>query len=172
MESLDGGVGAILHLCIIYDKNIAMSVSEKSVLLFKPDSTRYSVELRGNIYLLHEIGRSLLVLSGLEITEHITKCLQPAQVQLIYERALAPNPEEDAIYGTQWKVDVVNHMSSAPVEAYFVYDKDYEAEPKTKSVKNFLHRTLTPEDNVVENIAYVPDEDEYSIVREILLHEE
>jgi hypothetical protein len=147
-------------------------MSAESILLFKPDASNYSLEIGGSIYLLHEIGRSLLVLSGLDVTSHITTRLEPIQVRAMYSRALAPNAHEDAIYGTQWKEDVVSHLSSAPIEAYFVYDKESRAEIKAKTVKNFLRQTLVPPSNVVENIAHVPDKDEYDMVRSILIHEE
>ncbi len=147
-------------------------MSLDSLMLFKPDSERFTAELRGNIYMLHEIGKSLLILSGLQVTQHVRKQLMPVQVEAIYAKALAPNPEEDALYGTAWKNGVVMHLSSAPVDAYFVRDEGGNAEVKAKSVKNFLRETLVTAPNVIENIAHVPDEDEYDVVRSILLNEE
>ena len=144
----------------------------ESVLIFKPDASRHLVEVRNDLYLLHEIGRSLLIMSGLEITQHVTKQLTRDNARSIYAKVLAPNPEDDAIYGIQWKEDVVAHMSSCPVEAYFVYDRESDAVQKAKSVKNFLRKSLVPTNNVVENIAHVPEEDEYCTVRGILLGHE
>lgn len=147
-------------------------MTTQSLLLFKPDAAEISIVCTNNTYPLHVIGCALLNAVGLEVTGSVSTQLAAEEVQQIYEKALVPNPKEDAIYGTEWKNKVVQHMSSGQIEAYFVKDNSGDAEHKAKIVKNFLRRSFSCQGEVVKNIAHVPDADEYSIVEGILLNNE
>lgn len=143
-----------------------------AIFLFKPDSANYTISGRKREYPLQEVVVGMMVSAGLELVDHTTTSLESAAVREIYANALRPNPEEDAIYGTQWKQDVVDHMCLAPVDAYLLDDAANMAEYKAKLIKNHLRKVLVGPNNVVQNIAHVPDEDEFPIVRSILFTHE
>lgn len=143
-----------------------------AIFLFKPDSVNYMISGRGKEYSLQQVAVGIMVSAGLELVDATTILLDSAEVREIYANALRPNPQEDAIYGTQWKQDVVDHLSSAPVDAYLLDDATNMAEYKAKLIKNHLRKVLVGPNNVVQNIAHVPDEDEFPIVRSILFTHE
>jgi len=139
----------------------------ESIIMFKPDAQDITVDV-GHMCELHEVGAALLVSAGLEVVQHNTTQLSPDDVRQLYEKALAPNPADEAIWGTAWKDEVVTHISSAPVKSYLLKGVGDLAIPKTKRVKDFLRAHYGRTDNVVQNVAHVPDADEMTVARRLL----
>jgi len=147
-----------------------MLYPDQSVLVFKPDAVELTVAIHEQTFQLHEVAAGLLVAANLEITDQVTHRFTEDEVHRMYEKVLRPNPEDDAKWGTAWKGEVVRHMVSGPTEAYFVrHPKPGEAENKARGVKNFLRGHYCSGHEVVKNVAHVPDDDEFHIVRSILL---
>jgi hypothetical protein len=146
-----------------------MLYSDQSVLVFKPNAAELSITVAEHVFPLHQVAAGLLVAANLEVTEQVTG-YQLDEVFKIYEKLLSPNPERDAIWGTAWKGEVVEHMVSGPIDAYFVrHPESGEAEKKAKGLKNFLRSHYCTGHEIVKNVAHVPDEDEFAVVRSILL---
>lgn len=147
-----------------------MIYSDQSVLLFKPDAAELSITISEQVFPLHQVAAGLLVAATLEITHQVNYQLNEDEVYRIYKKVLQPNPEDDAMWGTSWKGEVIKHMTSGPIDAYFVRHPDEgEAEKKAKGIKNFFRSHYCTGHEVVKNVAHVPDEDEFAIVRSILL---
>lgn len=145
-------------------------LTPESILMFKPDAQDVRLDLEQPLE-LHKLGAALLVSAGLEVIDYSRSLLTGDAVRELYEKALAPNPEDDAIWGTAWKEDVVAHIASAPVDSYLFGDSTGEAIPKTKALKDFLRRHYARTDNVVQNIAHVPDADEMEVAKRILFNQ-
>jgi len=147
-----------------------MLYPEQSVLVFKPDAVERTIAIGEQAFQLHQVAAGLLVAANLEITDHVTHRFNEDEVYRMYEQVLRPNPEDDAKWGTAWKGEVIEHMVSGPVDAYFVrHPEPGEAEAKAKGVKNFFRSHYCSGHEVVKNIAHVPEADEFPIVHSILL---
>ena len=109
--------------------------STESIIMFKPDAAHLSVDIGTRHHLLHEVGSALLVATGLTILDHHAKTLEENEVRELYAKALAPNPQDEAIWGTAWKDDVVKHIASGPVESYLLLDDHGDAMKKPNSSK-------------------------------------
>ena len=145
-----------------------MNTPTETIMMFKPDARDIVFcDLRQDRF-LHEVAAGLLVASGLEIARHSVKTLQKNEVRAIYAKELAPNPRDDAIWGTAWKDQVVDHISSGLTDSYLVRDPDNIGLEVVRDLKNWLRSQYDREGNVVQNIAHVPDPEEIEVTKSIL----
>ncbi len=152
----------------VQDAIVRKMKTGSAIILFKPDAEKHLVEGIRRIYPVRELAVAMLTSAGVEIVDHTRRQLEPNEVRTMYANALKSNPKEDAIYGIQWKQDVVDHLSSTPIDAYLLDDAGQSAEYKAKLIKSHLRSVLSTPDNVVQNIAHVPDADEFMMARSIL----
>lgn len=140
----------------------------EAILMFKPDAGEVNIPLPDRLSSVHEIGRAFLLAAGIEVTAEVQKLLRRDEVFRIYEKVLRPNPDDDAIWGTAWKDELMDHLTSGPVNALLVQHPEVgRAELQARTVKNFL-RTYFGKDKVIRNIAHVPDTDELQVTKQIL----
>lgn len=144
----------------------------ETLIMFKPDARRISFDGLRQKRLLHEVASGLLVASGLTIERHHQRNLNKNEVRKIYAKTLAPNPEDEAIWGSAWKEEVVSHIASGPIDSYLLSADNYETCERARDIKNLLRAHYGRKDNVVENIAHVPDLDEFDMTKGILFQDE
>jgi nucleoside diphosphate kinase len=145
-----------------------MTDSFETLIMFKPDARDIVFRNLPRERLLHEVVAGLLVSCGLEIEQYSRKQLCEEEVRTLYEKALAPNPRDEAIWGTAWKKEVVEHMTSGPVDSYLLHDPGSNGLDTTRAVKNWLRAHYGRQDDVVKNIAHVPDPDEFNVSKSVL----
>ena len=142
---------------------------KQAIVLFKPDALEVRDEYQESRTTVADMGRLMLVESGLTIVQENTPHLTPDDVYAMYERVLKPNPQDDAIWGTQWKREVIAHLTSRPLEALLLED-GYANDPISKSqmFKDKLRANYGDQEDVVRNLVHVPDEDELDLTHAIL----
>lgn len=149
-----------------------MSKDHEAIIMFKPDAHDITFTDLRRERLLHEVASGILVASGLTIVKYSRKLLSDSEVRTIYANALAPDPIDDEKWGTEWKDEVVEHLSSGPADSYLLTSPEPNGLEVVRSVKNWLRSHYGRQDNVVQNIAHVPDQDEIEITREVLFSHE
>lgn len=139
-----------------------MSNKEQAIFVLKPDA--YNYKICG--YNLADVIEGLLTSSGLNIVGESDRRLGSQEIKDLYPILNKPDP----IFGEGWKQKLIDHVSSGDVHSLLVEGKD--ANKKAKIIKNYLRQTLcdqtTEVGKVIKNIAHVPDEEDFSVSKEIL----
>ena len=138
---------------------------EQSIFMMKPCGLEKRVLGHG----LSELVIGLFVSSGLNIQTSCSKKLEEADIRNLYPILNIPDP----VYGEAWKQEVIDHLTSQPVLAYLL--EGINAIEKAKIIKNHLRNVFSEPSSyrskVVENIAHVPDAEEFSNTYRILFGE-
>jgi len=131
-----------------------LSAHEKAILLLKPDALERNV----GEYAFKDVLKGLLDGAQVSIVQQSEVQLNEDQVHAIY-----PVIDEPSEYGDQWKQDVIDHLTSEPVEVIVVEGQDLQH--KLQTLKYYIRDRLTDrsaqEGLVVKNLLHVTDADEF-----------
>lgn len=141
---------------------------ERAIFLIKPDGQKRTVsgENLNKEYTLPDLIEGLIDSVGLDIIEK-------KYVQLTEETLRKMYPilnKKDEKYGDAWKVDLIAHLTSEPMQVMLLSGEN--AQEKAKFIKLHLRKALadptTQRGIVVENVAHVADHEDYQATYEVM----
>jgi hypothetical protein len=134
--------------------------NDYGLFVYKPDSNR----LLGS-RALTEVADALLRAVQLEIVDTSFTQVSEEELRLLYTVLNIPSE-----FGEGWKIAVINHLTQSPLKTHLV--RGDNAFKKATIVKSELRSKLTTgttqKSRVVENVAHVPDPEDFEISYSIL----
>lgn len=134
---------------------------EQAIFMIKPDGQKR--EVAG--FPLPQLISGLLLATDLIIREQSRTLLDEEEIRQIY-----PVLNQPSDFGEQWKLDVIQALQAAPLQALLI--EGVQAENKAKTIRRYLREKLTDRTTehgkIVENLAHVSDSEDFDITYQVL----
>lgn len=138
-----------------------LDTESETIIMLKPEALGKMV---GNLP-FRDVLQGLLDSMNIEVTSESLQQLNEEQIHKIY-----PILDQPSEYGDDWKEEVVNHLSTNPVDIMVVRGKGLQS--KLQRWKYYLRDKLsgegTPEGFVLKNMLHVSDADEFERVHDAI----